>query len=79
MIWYVEPLTVETNALLAAELPEENSVKDAHCEDGKSRDLWKCAHSLITKLKTNKRSLGIRFNIFNQEKDHAPIRKWKFI
>jgi hypothetical protein len=78
MTWYIEPLDDATNHLIAEELPEENAVRGAECADEKKRNLWKCTYDFISKLGRSKSSLRIKFNIFNQKKTHAPIRKWKF-
>jgi hypothetical protein len=68
-----------TNRLASQNLGEEDECRGQLCEDGKSRDLWRCpsrefVHNFQRTADVNKYS----YNIYVREGDHGLIHLWPF-
>lgn len=48
------------------------------CIDGKTRPMWECRYSTITKLEQNKATLQIRFKVWYRESRNAKAKIWPF-
>lgn len=77
-IWYVEPLDAATNRVIAQSLPAENACHNKGCDDGVSRDLWRCTHATVSHLTRSAKQLRLRFYIYVQQGQNGPVRRWAF-
>jgi len=76
-IWYVEPLDKFTNEYLSQALEGEDAIRRID-SNGTNRDVWRTQHRLITRLKKDRKTLGLHYAIYNARSDRATIRLWQF-
>lgn len=77
--WFVGPLDSHTNEVIGKELSSDDHDQERQewCQTtiGK-RQLWRCEHSFITKLKNNRHHSHLKFEIFVRQ-GRGKIRPFK--
>ncbi len=76
--WYIRPLDVHTNNIIANQLPPENFFDGALCADGKHHPLWKCEFSNIIDFQRSKKQCGLKFHIYRRV-GQGKIQKLDFL
>ena len=78
IFWFIFTNDAFTNEVISRELPPEDTVNDVKCFDGINRKLWKCDGQFVTKIRKNKISQKLDFEIFKREGKYGPIKKCDF-
>ena len=79
VIWYLygEPGNLDTNELIAREIPTEYAHRDVKCADGKQRNLWQCPLGIRTVRvfeKMREATTLLRFTVWMKIGDLCPQR-----
>jgi hypothetical protein len=77
--WFIFTNDAYTNQVISMELPPENIIDGVKCIDGVERKLWQCDGQFITKIRRNKTSQGLHFEIFKRDGKYGPIKKCDFL
>lgn len=81
--WFVWPKNSHTNEVFARFLEsgsygfESNTLQDAPCEDGKKRNLWRCAYDCALFLWRSR--IDLKFEIYNRLGARGVIRNVTFL
>ena len=76
--WFVEPLSIETNAILARELSEENFLREVPDENGLKHNFWSVPYRLLSSLRNSGLKNNIKFEIYVRE-GNGKIRSARFL
>lgn len=81
-IWFVDPNgDLASNKLIVdmfLEFSEENECRGKLCLDGVRRDLWRCDHLTVEKLRNANTQMDLKFKIFVQDSRNGKPRNWDF-
>ncbi len=78
-IWYIEPLDSDTNETISQELPVQNFSRGIICQDEKTHNLWECSYNFAYAFFRSRRTLDLRFNVYNKKSRHGQIRRCDFL
>lgn len=65
--WFVEPLDADTNAAIAKELPEENTLRGAHDDLGDRPNVYRIGSSMLSFPRRSRSQNNLKFRIYVQE------------
>ena len=79
VVWYIDPLGDSTvNKIIADNSSPEDECCDQRCSDGVKRDLWRCEHDLITRLKRLEATICLHYNVYRKRGQYGQIERWNF-
>jgi hypothetical protein len=68
-----------TNRLIASELDEWYECRDKLCQDGASRNLWRCpSREFVCNFQRTADANKYPYDIYVREGDHGPVHRWTF-
>lgn len=77
--WFIDPMgDTHVNQVIAENSSPEDECFDQLCSDGMRRNLWRCSHDLITRLKRAAEENKMHFRIFRKRGNNGEIEQWKF-
>jgi hypothetical protein len=78
--WYIDPLGDSTmNSIIAKHVNHEDECLGQMCADGVRRDLWRCTHDLVTRLRRLEQTVcHLHYCVYRKRGPHGKIEEWKF-